>query len=555
MKNMLLKIRWGLITYALGVALSLNAQVFTVLHDFTDSSEGARPGGVLLTNGVIYGAAAQGGSLYNGVIFSFSTDNGANYTVLHDFTNNLDGESPNDLVLDGATLYGTTQFGGTNNYGTIFKIGTNGLSSGYSILWSFTNSPDGAHPRAGLMLGGTTLYGTTYDGGSNSLGTIFKIGTNGANYTILHHFSTNLFDGQNPSARLILVGTNLYGTTYQGGISNLGTVFRIGTNGSGFAIMHSFTNSPDGANPLAGLAFNNNTLFGTTYSGGTNGDGTVFQVATNGANFALLHTFSNLSPNTNADGAYPEAALLVNSNMLYGTAVSGGNGGGGTVFQINTDGNIFTVLENFPNTPVWSPEGVLALNGTTLYGMSLYGGSDNLGAAFSLILSPVITQQPQSQTVTNGNPFSFTTAADGVPNLGYQWYFNTNTVIAGATNAELDYTAATNSLAGVYQVIITNSYGSVTSSFATLTVVAAPVIPPTPVILGFDFNPTNGSFSLSMSNAAASTNRLWASTNLVSTNFWQVIATNVQAGNGLWFFTDTNIAKTNSARFYRFSTP
>jgi uncharacterized repeat protein (TIGR03803 family) len=547
MKKMLQKIRWGLIAFAPGVALSLNAQVFTDLHDFTGSpSDGTGSGGVLLMNGTIYGSAAQGGGLNHGVVFSLSTNNGGNYTLLHDFTNDLDGESPNDLTLGGATLYGTTLSGGTNNYGTIFKIGTNGLN--YGILWSFTNSPDGANPVAGLVLGGTNLYGTTYYGGSNNLGTIFKIGTNGGNYTILHHFSTNLFDGQNPKAGLILVGTNLYGTTFAGGTNNFGTVFKIGTNGLDFAVLHSFTNSPDGDNPSAVLTFNNNRLLGTTLLGGTNGTGTVFQLATDGANFTTLYNFSNLS--SNADGAFPKAGLLVNSNIIYGTAENGGTGGGGTVFQINTNGNVFSVLKSFTNAPDGvNPQGALALSGTTLYGASFYGGADNLGIAFSLILSPVITQQPQSQTVTNGSPFSFTAAADGVPALGYQWYFRTNTAIVGANNLELDYTNAITNLAGVYAIVATNYYGSVTSSFATLTVITMPVI------LGYNFDPTSGSFSLSMADAGKSTNRLWATTNLVSPAAWKVVATNVMTTNGLWFFTDTNIAKTNSARFYRFSTP
>src|ERR1700743_782268 len=111
----LLKVQGGLFSLMLGAALSINAQVFTVLHDFTGLPDGSAPGGGPLTNGIIYGATASGGSSNHGTIFSFSTNGGANYTILHDFTNALDGQIPNDLVSDGAAIYGMTTYGGTNN--------------------------------------------------------------------------------------------------------------------------------------------------------------------------------------------------------------------------------------------------------------------------------------------------------------------------------------------------------------------------------------------------------------------------------------------------------
>jgi uncharacterized repeat protein (TIGR03803 family) len=562
MKIKLHKIGGSLALLALGVVLSLNAQAFTILHNFGGSPDGANPGGVLLTNGIIFGTSYTGGSSNRGAVFSFSTNNGANYTILHDFTNQLDGQSPNDLVLGGAALYGTTQLGGTNGFGTIFKVGTNGL--GYAVLRSFTNTPEGANPLAGLVLSGATLYGTTAFGGTNGYGTVFKINTNGSGFTVLHNF-TNSPDGQNPHGKLVLNAATLYGVTQSGGNGGAniwGTIYKIGTNGGNYTILHNFTNSPDGALPEASLTFDNNVLYGTTElggnggaAGGTIGGGTVFRMTTNGGSFVILHNFSNFD-GANFDGAHPQAELLINTNIIYGSATDGGSNGVGVLFQINTNGSGFSVLKTFTTTPDGAnPDGGLAINGKTLYGMSSAGGSSSNGLAFSLILSPVITSQPQSLNITNGDPVSFTVAAEGAPPLSYQWYFKTNTIIVGATNAELDYATSTTNLAGAYRVVITNSYGSITSSFAILTVALAPVVPSIPVILNYNFNPTNGSFSLAVSNTASSTNRLWASTNLISTNFWKVIATNVQAANGLWFFTDTNTAKTNAARFYRFSTP
>ena len=96
------------------------------------------------------------------------------------------------------------------------------------------------------------------------------------------------------------------------------------------------------------------------------------------------------------------------------------------------------------------------------------------------------------------------------------------------------------------------------ASFATasaLVIVLGALVAAHPAILNYSFNPANGSFALTLTNTANSTNRLWAATNLTAANYWSVIATNVMAANGLWFFTDTNIAKTNQVRYYRLSTP
>jgi uncharacterized repeat protein (TIGR03803 family) len=553
----------GLISLLIGLVLPLNAQIFTALHVFTGSPDGSGPGALVLTNGTIYGSSVGGGDSNYGLIYSFSTNNGANYTVVHDFTNSVNGQTPNDVISDGATLYGTTKYGGTNDLGTIFRVGVNGLN--FTNLWNFTNAVTplaGSHPICGLVLSGATLYGTTSDGGSNGLGTVFKIGVNGKNYSVLHHFSTNTDDGSRPMAGLVLNGATLYGTTFNGGMSNSGTIFKITTNGTSFSLIHDFVDASDGGLPQAGLAFNNNVLFGTTLLGGDGGgldgfgSGTVFRLGTNGADYAILHNFSGVPISTNLDGAHPVAGVLVNGNLIYGSVANGGSGGNGAIFQMTTNGGGFLLLNNFTNaTAGANPRGGLALVGQTLYGTSYGNGSTDNGLAFSLILSPVITSQPSNQTtVTVGGPFGFTATADGVPPLIYQWYFNTNTAIAGATNAQLNFDNATTNQAGVYWLVVTNFYGSVTSSVATLNVVSAPT-PVAPVILNFYFDTTNNGFALAVTNAVNSTNRLWATTNLVSPAAWHVIATNVMAASGLWYYTDTNSAQTNAMLFYRFSTP
>jgi len=120
-------------------------------------------------------------------------------------------------------LYGTTQNGGSNYDGTLFKINTDGTS--YSILHNFTNSPDGSYPYAGLTVSGNTLYGTTVSGGSNDWGSVFQINSDGTGFTVLHSFTLSAAGGFQPYGGLAISGNVLYGTTENGGE---GVVFAIG---------------------------------------------------------------------------------------------------------------------------------------------------------------------------------------------------------------------------------------------------------------------------------------------------------------------------------------
>src|SRR5208282_4028034 len=139
----------------------------------------------------------------------------------------------------------------------------------------------------------------------------------------------------NPLANLIQGSDGtLYGTTTGSGTSfggNFGTVFKLNTNGSGFTVLHTFTNSPDGANPSAVVQGADGALYGTTGLGGTYDAGTVFKLNTDGSGYLVLHTFTG----TSGDGEKPTAALMLGSDgALYGTTEEGGSGGGGTVFKL-----------------------------------------------------------------------------------------------------------------------------------------------------------------------------------------------------------------------------
>jgi len=177
------------------------------------------------------------------------------YRSLYSFgTITNDGASPvAGLISSGNTLYGTTEFGGSNGDGTVFGISIG--SANDFLLYSFGSVPDdGTNPVAALVLSGSTLYGTASQGGNNNVGTIFSIGVNGNGYTTLQSFGSYDSDfGASPQADFKLLGDLLYGTASEGGAFGDGMVFRVSINGNGFSDIYDFTNVPDGANPKGGV--------------------------------------------------------------------------------------------------------------------------------------------------------------------------------------------------------------------------------------------------------------------------------------------------------------
>ncbi len=180
------------------------------------------------------------------------------------------------------TLYGTAQYGGSNGAGTVFAVNTDG--TGFTTLHTFSQTygphynynSDGAYPAAGLILSGNTLYGTTGEGGTNGYGTVFTVNTNGRAFMTLHIFTG--WDGNELVASLVLSGQTLYGTTLYGGANGNGTIFAVNTDGTSFTNLHAFSLSgfSDGTDPDGGLILFGNTLYGTASVCGTNGYGTLF---------------------------------------------------------------------------------------------------------------------------------------------------------------------------------------------------------------------------------------------------------------------------------------
>jgi uncharacterized repeat protein (TIGR03803 family) len=323
-----------------------------------------------------------------------------NFSTLHSFSatdplflTNSDGAVPQSrLILSGDTLYGVTSAGGSTSNGTIFAIRTNG--AGFRTVYNFTNGSDGAVPAPGpLVLLGSNLYGTTVNGGSVGGGTIFSVNTNGSNFSTIYNFTGN-GSGIAPTGGLILAGNTFFGTTSAGGAigstAGGGTIYSVLTNGTSFKVLSTFTNTgSNGYNPNAGLVLSGATLYGVAQAGPTaqspvNG-GTVFALLTNGAGFKVLHAFAQPSGGTNTDGISPQSSLFLSGGTLYGTTYQGGTNGYGNIFAINTDGSNFRILYSFQNAADGSgPYGGVILSGGTMYGTAALGGNAGGGSAFAL---------------------------------------------------------------------------------------------------------------------------------------------------------------------------
>ena len=260
-------------------------------------------------------------------------------TVLCSFTGENGNEPLSELIFDAkGNLYGTTYEGGTSNAGVVFKLNSKNEET---VLYSFTGGADGAYPSAGLIFDAEgNLYGTGRAGGASNKGVVFKLNSKNEE-TVLYSF-TGGADGAYPSAGLIFDAKgNLYGTTWYGGASNKGVVFKLNSKNEE-TVLHSFAGGADGAGTQAGLIFDaKGNLYGTTYEGGTSNAGVVFKLNSKNEE-TVLYSFTG-----GEDGKEPLAGLIFDAKgNLYGTTFLGGGANGGVVFKLNSK-NEETVLWSF----------------------------------------------------------------------------------------------------------------------------------------------------------------------------------------------------------------
>lgn len=330
----------------------------SVLYSFNNPSTGLYPSNPLIfdTIGNLYGATQVGGT--SGVAFALIRRADAwRYKVLHSFLGSSDGQQPRSGLteLKGA-FYGTTVAGGSGGSGgngTVFELSRSGNRWKEATIHHFLAYADGTNPQAGLVFDSSgNLYGTTSYGGNGACaagcGTIFELSrTKGGNWreTVLHRFAGS--DGALPLATLTWDASgNLYGSAEFGGNNacvggGCGTIFRLTRAKQHtwhFSLVYTFPKQSTGADPTGDMVFDTlGNLYGTTISGGNvgacpqpGGCGVVFELSPAGRKweYHLLHVFNN-SP----DGAHPNG-LVTLGRRLFGTTISGGTNGLGTVFKV-----------------------------------------------------------------------------------------------------------------------------------------------------------------------------------------------------------------------------
>jgi uncharacterized repeat protein (TIGR03803 family) len=389
--------------------------VFTNLYSFTGTRDGGHPLTALVqgSDGCLYGTndRGTGGRYGDGAVFKISTSGAL--TLLHVFTETNDVSGVGLVLGNDGYFYGTTVGGGSNGFGSVFQIRPDGH---FVSLYSFAGGTNGASPWGSLVQGRDgCFYGTTDSGGTNGLGTVFRISTNGV-LASLYSF-TGGTNGADPNGGLVPGSDGLfYGTTYGGDANDDGTVFKIDTNGV-LTTLYSFPGGAHGANPIAGLVQGGDgELYGTCYNGGSIGgggwalgNGTVFKIHTNGV-LAGVYLFAG------TNGANPLAGLVQGSDgYFYGTTTSGGAANGGTVFRMSP-GGVLTLLHSFTgsNDGLHPDAGLMQGSDGNFYGTTYQGGTNNYGTIFRLTIVPEL----QSLTLTNGTlALTWRTEAGGIYQL------------------------------------------------------------------------------------------------------------------------------------------
>jgi uncharacterized repeat protein (TIGR03803 family) len=393
-----------------------------------DCPDGANPTSGLLqaADGNFYGTTTYGGTSFAGTgagtafalsasgslgtVYSFCSVGGSDCT---------DGNQPQAMLVQGAdgNLYGTTQYGETPGDGIAFKLTTSGALTPLATFGGSTSA--GQNPESSLLMGTDgNFYGTTQYGGANGNGEVYKMTPSGT-VTTLYSFGTTGTDGQGPYAGLVQ-GTdgNFYGTTTGGGANLGGTMFRISSSGA-FKTLYQFcskSSCTDGSYPNGTLVQGSDgNFYGTTVNGGTAGlsnSGTAFKLTPAGT-LTTLHNFCTQSHCT--DGESPQPGLLLASDgNLYGTTELGGSNGtpDGTVFRI-TPAGAFTLLYSFCGltncTDGQQPYAGLAQGSDgNLYGTTFYGGNNVNGTAYKMTVSPALAAPVQlslsSSSVAAGSP-------------------------------------------------------------------------------------------------------------------------------------------------------
>ena len=374
--------------------VKLSDGTLTKLAQFDGTNSGKFPlGGLVKVGSRFYGAASEGGASDCGTIYKLTPVSGTtNWDVgaFAVFGGTSNGKKPWGTLVDsgGGTLLGTAEFGGSaSDKGCVFRITTTATTTGtLQVIKTFSGgATDGANPRAGLWKSKADgfFYGTTYAGGSTNLGTVYRIDALGADPKLVAYMEAA--KGSKPLGALVeppVADGFLYGTCSEGGANSVGSVFKVAREAEATSInstnLASF-NTTDGKSPLAGLTFAPDGLaYGTTEQGGVSGLGAIFRI-TPGVSLRSVVSFVSNS------GSFLRAALTAAPDgSMIGTSFDGGSNGDGSVFRLAPDGT-FSPIASFTGPDGANPYGsVVALADGTLYGTTYKGGSSERGTFYRI---------------------------------------------------------------------------------------------------------------------------------------------------------------------------
>jgi len=339
-------------------------------------------------NGFFYGATSNGGVDNYGTIFELSPD-GGNFSSLVSFDSVTDGAAPNCLILAGDTnFYGTTSTGGAAGNGTVFQMTPAGV---LTTVYAFSGDANGGNPTGIGQGGDGNLYGSTTLGGTNGTGTIFTVTPGGA-LTTLADFpaQAGFADGTgtlpySATSTLTAADGTVYGVTmFTGNYDDSeGSVFSLTPDGT-VTTLFSFDaddngNYPDGSDPFVLLQGPDGNLYGATSGDGPGGYGTIFELGTDGSGFTTLVSFDSTD-----NGAYPNTLILGSDGNFYGTTSNGGPTDSGTVFEMTPDGTLTTLFTFSGDANGSYPVNLMQGVDGNLYGVTAGGGANGSGTLFQL---------------------------------------------------------------------------------------------------------------------------------------------------------------------------
>ncbi|MGE5717051.1 MAG: choice-of-anchor tandem repeat GloVer-containing protein [Acidobacteriota bacterium] len=357
---------------------------FAVIHAFPGyANEGRWPTGITAAPGTLYGGAEGGGPADMGLVYRMGRD-GSGFAVLHGFVGGRgDGARPRGpIVVDAlGRLYGATSNGGWEDAGVLFRCRSDG--SDFRVLHSFARVPYGGGPRPSTLVESSgRLYGVTEGGGTNGASTVFTIDADGNDYRVLKEFSFDPVSGTPGYVAALAVDAagNLYGVSV-GDVGGLrGAIFTMRADGTQFRTLYGFTyGGYDAGGPRALVLAKPGVLVGATSYGGAFGNGALFRIGTDGAGYRVLHSLSLEETGTQL------SALVTRDGAVWGETSDGGAFGEGTLFEFSTDGPLRVVRRFGRGSPDGERPGTIlaAADGElygTVWGSGLVGDADAIFA-------------------------------------------------------------------------------------------------------------------------------------------------------------------------------